>query len=426
MPKFLRTFGGLAVCMLALGLGFYINNTASADLGDAWLQGGNSNVTSEQTLGPTTAFGLPFITNGTERGRFTTAGNFGLGTAAPSGQLHVVSTDATTKTIVVQGASSQSANLTEWQNSSGTVLSNVLPSGAFVAPDGAASLPGLRFRGSTNSGFYLPSTLNGVGITYAGTLTAVIGQLTSVTGIALRSDGQLLFGTTAPLTSNTTDTGIARDSAGVIRISNGSSGRGSLVAASGDFSSTSPFPLTTTNTTGAAVLTVQSYRNSPWTHAQFYGKAARGTAAEPAGLLAGDHMAYFMASGLDSGLGNGNGDDAQITMAAAEDLTPTAHGSNIMFDTTPIGTIHRVERLRISSEGFVGVNNPAPQSTLHVGITNSASNQYLQIDSEPGTPPASDCNSDTQRGRMIHDFSSNKIYVCGGAVRGWDHLDLAD
>ena len=38
---------------------------------------------------------------------------------------------ATTKPLILKGASSQSANLTEWQNSSGTVLSYIDPSGNF-------------------------------------------------------------------------------------------------------------------------------------------------------------------------------------------------------------------------------------------------------------------------------------------------------
>lgn len=58
--------------------------------GGAWLQGGNR-VSSIKSLGTTTNFSLPFITNNAERMRLTTAGYLGVGTTAPAGRLHLVS-----------------------------------------------------------------------------------------------------------------------------------------------------------------------------------------------------------------------------------------------------------------------------------------------------------------------------------------------
>lgn len=54
---------------------------------------------------------------------------FGINTISPSGGLHVVSQAAGTVGGIFQGAASQSANLTEWQNSSATVLANISSDG---------------------------------------------------------------------------------------------------------------------------------------------------------------------------------------------------------------------------------------------------------------------------------------------------------
>ncbi|MGN6618354.1 MAG: tail fiber domain-containing protein, partial [Ilyomonas sp.] len=54
-----------------------------------WALGGNS-VSSVQTLGTTTNFDLPFITNNTEEMRLTKDGWLGIGTATPSGTFHVL------------------------------------------------------------------------------------------------------------------------------------------------------------------------------------------------------------------------------------------------------------------------------------------------------------------------------------------------
>ena len=53
----------------------------------------------------------------------------GIGTTSPTAQLQIHSGSASTITQIIRGASSQTANLTEWQNSSGTVLNNVSSAG---------------------------------------------------------------------------------------------------------------------------------------------------------------------------------------------------------------------------------------------------------------------------------------------------------
>jgi hypothetical protein len=43
-----------------------------------------------------------------------------------------------------------------------------------------------------------------------------------------------------------------------------------------------------------------------------------------------------------------------------------------------------------------------------------------------GTPLSADCDADAERGKLVLDYANHRLCVCNGAVRGWDHVDLAD
>lgn len=57
-------------------------------------------------------------------------------------------------TEVIKAVTSQTANLTDWQNSSGTVLSSVDSAGRHLIPLGSTSLAGLAFLGDPNTGLF--------------------------------------------------------------------------------------------------------------------------------------------------------------------------------------------------------------------------------------------------------------------------------
>ncbi len=75
------------------------------------------------------------------------------------------------------------------------------------------------------------------------------------------------------------------------------------------------------------------------------------------------------------------------------------------------------ERMRINQNGFVGIGTKNPQSNLQV-------KGYAQIDSSISIPVSADCDSDAERGRLILEYTNNRMYICNGASRGWDYLVL--
>src|SRR3989344_2956178 len=84
-----------------------------------------------------------------------------------------------------------------------------------------------------------------------------------------------------------------------------------------------------------------------------------------------------------------------------------------------------------ANAGKLGVGTRSPQSTLSVGSgSGDSAYQYLQIDAESSLPPATDCDSDLERGRLIVDYSgasgAHKLYICTGASDGWDSVTLAN
>ena len=135
----------------------------------------------------------------------------GIGGAA-SGRLCVYTGVAGNKGLVVQGFTSQTANLTEWQNSAGTVLSVVNASGSFglgtSSPAYRLNLVGGNEVGSRFSvtGTYAPVQFTGDGSTTVGGVNAYSNIVTfgrgTATGvnpdIVVNLSGSVGIGTTAP------------------------------------------------------------------------------------------------------------------------------------------------------------------------------------------------------------------------------------
>ena len=86
---------------------------------------------------------------------------------------------------------------------------------------------------------------------------------------------------------------------------------------------------------------------------------ARGTKAAPTYLQSGDSVGYFAASASQSSL-----QSARIQFFATENWTASTGAGNMVFSTTPSGSIVATERMRIESDGRVGIGTNNPQTIL--------------------------------------------------------------
>jgi hypothetical protein len=81
-----------------------------------------------------------------EVARFSHDGLLGINNSSPGARLDMILGASTEKGAIIKAAASQTANLTEWQNSSATVLSSVAADGNISVPDEAY---GAGWNGST-------------------------------------------------------------------------------------------------------------------------------------------------------------------------------------------------------------------------------------------------------------------------------------
>lgn len=98
--------------------------------------------------------------------------------------------------------------------------------------------------------------------------------------------------------------------------------------------------------------------------------SAGGTAAAPTALVLGNVVGGIRAFGAVSTSGFSNL-AASIDMMAAENFTTSAHGTNITFRTTPIGSTTLREVMQITAGGFVGIGTSSPDNKVQ--ITNDGS-----------------------------------------------------
>ena len=139
-----------------------------------------------------------------------------------------------------------------------------------------------------------------------------------------------------------------------------------------------------------------------------YGVDFSGAANNGIKTLAGDnHLSMY-------GLGNLNFYNDTDNTSAGTEGTFFYGGAAAGTTPTPL--------MALLNGGNVGIGTTSPQSTLHV-----PDGKYAQFeDNNAGAPPAGDCDNNAERGRMSIDTTNNLLYVCNGATRGWDYIEMTD
>ncbi len=122
-------------------------------------QTGDTATPSAEAVLPTATNGMTLYFNGlnwaASNNLFHDGGSVGISTATPVSRFHVYTNLATKIGQIIQGYTGQTANLTEWRDSSGSVLSYIDASGVF---NGAANVSGSLNPGLTNGSVLFQGT----------------------------------------------------------------------------------------------------------------------------------------------------------------------------------------------------------------------------------------------------------------------------
>ncbi len=283
--------------------------------GTAWLQGGNA-LTSEKTLGLTSNFALPFITNNAERMRLSATGYLGLGHASPTSIFDVVDPNTSAPTVLrirtskpVNPVAPDRVNSLEFNEggsagTSGFTFDHYDGSGVgkqtfrITHLNGGAREDMLTFTEQLNVGIGSAPVFNA---THPEKFLVAAGTTTSVN--AIKATGNI---------NNYLQLNIQNNSAGNTASSD-------IVATADDGTETNFFVDLGINGSG--------YNSATFT-------------------IGNAHDGYLYSMGDDFAIGN------------------AASGRHLKFFTN--GTLAANERMRITSAGNVGIGITAPEQPLHV------------------------------------------------------------
>jgi len=87
---------------------------------------------------------------------------------------------------------------------------------------------------------------------------------------------------------------------------------------------------------------------------RFVLRRAEGTFSAPTQILSGQDIGNLGWRGYHSGGSFASTNTAAVTALAVENFTPTAHGTELRFATTPIGTTSAQNRVTIAANGYTG------------------------------------------------------------------------
>lgn len=309
---------------------------ASADLpktgsDGAYVNGGNS-FGAAATLGTNDNFAFTLKTNNTARMTVTESGSFGIGTASPSVRIHALGSNYNESSIALERNEENVA---------------------------AAGLQFIKSRGTTASKAIVASgdtlgnvIFSGYATTSALGTAAIISAVPSTAWTGTSAPGDLVFQT--------------------------NSGTGAIAATAERMRLSSEGWLGLNNENPASVidivndnlgdayddLNIKTYSAS-YTPVIFF-KRSRGTEAAPTAIQASDNIGGMILSGHNgTGLVSGAAIRAYADSAAA--WATNATPAHIRFETNNGTTFG--ERLRITSAGYVGINDQTPSYHLDVGGT---------------------------------------------------------
>jgi len=126
---------------------------------------------------------------------------------------------------------------------------------------------------------------------------------------------------------------------------------------------------------------------------------ARGTRAAPAAVMNGDMLGFIGGRGYGT-TQFGNFSDAAVVFRAEGNFTDASHPAAIALETTPVNSATRQERVRVTSEGRVGIGTTDPLPMLHIvqTIDGTVNPRGIVVDIYSNDPWAPQINQRKARG----------------------------
>jgi hypothetical protein len=175
---------------------------------------------------------------------------------------------------------------------------------------------------------------------------------------------------------------------------------------------------TTTPSNSLEVVTDSSINNAQFTKytsaasgflAPLVGlQRARGSAAAPSAVVAGDGLGSVFFSGHS---GSGFGGGASLRVEATQDWAAGVNGTRLRVFTTANGSGTQDEVLRIEQNGHVGIGTTTPSARLHVAGT-AQIGETLQVDLLGAAGALPLCRN-----------ASNQIAACSSSLRYKDQVE---
>jgi hypothetical protein len=317
------------------------------------------------------------ISDGTVRATLRTTGALNLGTLITGTQLSVTPFNNTTTGIVVRGAASQSNNLQEWQNSSGTLLSWIHPAGYLTLGSattiggvlgistGVSTARGIVVRGAASQSVNLQEWQNSAGtaltnIDLSGRINSTIGLYTSgkvSVGGASWSGGSAMLNvwTTATSTPGIIIRGVASQTGNLQEWQNSAGTVIASIGSAGSITTTSNITQSASGRTfigGAADYGAFLNVNTPTATRQ--GLVVRANASQSANIQEWQNSAGTVLSGINAAGQIYSGTTTSINGSTTTAITSAAYTSDTVAVFTYGGTSLVQAGQRVTVAGVTG------------------------------------------------------------------------
>jgi hypothetical protein len=344
---------GEAVSLISNGTGWTVLSQTAATSLAGWNQNGNA-VGSQRSLGTTTNFALPFITNNTERMRLTASGNLGIGTTSPTQALGV------NGNIHLMGA-----NRSLFFDASGDPLAGIknlsLPGEVnelllFSGNDQAGSYGADRIRLASHEIHLGTSSL--AGAVNTGDPTSYYESTTNVpTRLFINEQGSVGIGTTT----------FDPDAPEKLLIDAGTTTSNTVIGAQGSINSYLQLNVQNFSNGNSASSDIVATANNGTDNSTYIdmGINSAGYTNSNSNILNGGNTAYLYANAAEFFIGNG------------------ATNRNLIFftNTGALGnsTANGTERMRITAGGTVSINSSSPNTSHRLFVNGSVyASSYFQ------------------------------------------------